>query len=236
MSKAIGEDLIIKLNDIGRLSATPDFIKEAVLAILCGINLDGLGLLQKNPIENAKKAIENIDNSSIQKSYGIIHNQMCILAVSALSYVIEKYFCNYIVSNISSITYPKDIKLSLEELGEYSFKIKENLGLIIKSRDNSINFQDVGSTVNTWDKYFNRKIELAEDLEKNIIFYQQCRHSLIHNSGVVDNHFLNKTNKRNANIKNYKIGEAIQLDKQDWANINDFFIKFIDTLIIRPKN
>jgi len=216
-----------ELDYIEKLISTPNIIRDHAINSLKNFKDSDLKNTEQIKLKNAIQSIENISNKSINKSYGIIYNQICILAVSALSAVLEKYFIN-MTKQFEKIRLPNDLKISLYEIKEYEFDMKKNLGNIILKKDNSINFQDLKSVLRAYEKYFNKNIKLDDELKNNIIFYQQCRHVLVHKNGIVDEDFIQRI--KNCNIKKYKKKNKIQLNKNDWEKIKKYFCSFMNKL------
>jgi len=220
------------LENIEQLISTPNMIKDLALGMLNKINISELRYSNRKTIENLILSLKNISQTSIGKSYKIIYNQVCILAVSALSAVIEEYFVDTIKSSYSYVSLPEQIRVSLVEIQkEYGFDIKNNLGKIILKKDNTINFQDLQSIVRTFENYFSRTVNLDSKVKESVIFYQQCRHVLVHKNGIVDDEFLNRTKSLTVRkFKRYKKRDKIQLDLEDWKQIKNSFISLVQSL------
>ncbi len=225
------KELESELSDIEKLISTPTQIRDIALGVLSGLNTSNLGFFEKQKFANGKQALENISQESLSKAFNVIYNQVCVLAVSALSVALEKYFTNYLNSNWSSLPWDKSkelssIKIDLAELAEMKFQVREKLAQIILSKNNSINFQDLGSTLRSFDNYLGREIKLEEIDKGNAIFYMQCRHVIVHNNGIIDESFLKKVGIYNK--KNYAIRGRINLTHEDWLCIRDTFLRLID--------
>jgi hypothetical protein len=216
------------LQNIEKLISIPQFIQETAIDALEKILIEEKDLLNttKIKIRNTSQALKNISNGSIQQSFSIIYNQVCVLSVSTLNAKIEDYFINYIASGAwKDLRNINKIKLTLAELSDYKFQIIAPLGKIILAKDNSINFQDLQSTIRTFNDYLGKDINIEENLKKQIIFYQQCRHVLVHKNGIIDDEFLNKVGSNN--LKNYTLGQQIKLDNEDWLKIKKIFPEII---------
>ena len=227
-----------EFDKIETLISTPDSLREIAVGELKKTNqISYLKNTDRGKIENSIQMLNNINKKSFKNSYKIIYNQTCILAVSALAFVFEKYFKNYIKGNWPEINYDKlKAKFSLKKLSKYRLdKIVSELGNIILDNDNSINFQDLQSTTRSYKNYLHKKINLSGQAEKHIIFYQQCRHVLVHKSGEVDNEFLKKTKKKNANIKKFNKGDMLELNHTDWKNIKKYFSEMIKLNLVFVK-
>lgn len=217
------------LKEISKLIETPEIMRECALNGIKSLDTTrDLTSTGKIKIKNLIDSLENISKESIRKHYQIIYNQLCVLAVSALSAILEKYFVEFAQQHSDMINFPKNkkIRVFLQSLKEkYNFDVKNNLGQIIIDYDSSINFQDLKSTLETFETYFNKKTNLRPEIEKNIILYQQCRHVIVHKSGIVDEEFLNKTR-----TSRFKKGEKIQLNGEDWEIMKKSFFELVKRL------
>jgi len=218
--------------EIGKLIETPEAIRDFAINYIQNLDRDtDLTNTGKVKIKNIISSLENISEQTIKNNYQIIYNQICVLAVSSLSATLEKYFTNLIQAIWRDVEYPEKFKLTLQELKKYDFKLKPALGYIILEKDNSINFQDLKSTLRTFGEYCNKKISLDKKTFDDIIFYQQCRHLLVHKNGIVDKEFLERTKN-----KKYKIGDKIQLGKDNWVLIKKSFLKLIEKITGKKGN
>lgn len=226
------KELERNLNDIEKLISTPNLIRDTILISLRAVDFKTLYQAQRTKLDNAIKSIENIHSGSMAKAYQIIYNQVCILAVSALSVNLEKYFLNSVMSNVKNVNIKDEnkIKLTLAELKEYNFNIKGNIGNIILKKDNSINFQDLQSTIRAFEDYLGKQFSIDDDVKRKIIFYQQTRHILVHKDGKIDNEFLKKTSFLDSNIKKYIKDDNIQLNEKDWLDLKASFLDLFTSI------
>jgi hypothetical protein len=224
------KDINQSFYDIDQLIEVPNLIQRLALDCLKKLDSSTLKNTDKIKLNNSIQLLENISDGSIKESFKIIYNQVCILAVSASNATLEKYFINFITSHWKKLSFSQEVaKLSLAELSEYNFNIKPFLGEIILKKITAINFQDLQSIVRSFEQYCKKSIVIDDDLKKIIIFYQQCRHVLVHKNGYVDKDFIKKTG--NNNLKNYMMGDKIELNKSDWINIKNTFPKIIEIIV-----
>ena len=227
--KKYSKEIKQSLDDINKLIEVPSLIQRMTLDTLREFDVSQFKNTDKTKFKNLTQSIENISDGSIKEAFKIIYNQTCVLAVSALSATLEKYFINFVVAHWSKINFSKeDAKLSLAEISKYDCNIKPFLGKILLEKVNSIKFQDLQSTKRSFDKYCKKTVTIDNETEKSIIFYQQCRHVLVHKNGYIDGEFLKKVGDNN--IKNYGIGDKIELDRADWENIKINFSKLVDLI------
>lgn len=216
------------LDNIEKLIETPNFIKDFILKSIKNFGDSELTNTGKIKAENIIKAIENIEGESLKDNFQIIYNQTCVLAVSALGATLEEFFLNYVQSNWNKIQVKKEIKVPLSDLLKYNLRLTTVIGKIILEKDNSIKLEDLQSLIRTFEDYFGIKIKIKDETRKNIIFYQQCRHVIVHKNSTVDEDFFKKVQDSKCNIKNCQIGNKIMLDNNDWLNIKNYFPKLIE--------
>lgn len=222
-----------ELANIDKLEQTPALIKDtAIQSLDAAISVRGLQNTIKTSLENSKRSLENIENKSINKNFKVIYSQMCILAVSSLEAILKKYFENALndPSNINSSNEDlKSLKISLSELVENRLKFSGEFGKLVLSKAN-LNFQDLKSIKRIFLKYISKEVNLSSDTEKNICFFLEARHILVHKGGVIDNKFVKDTNSFDANMKSYKEGDVIEIDSKDWKNIKSSFSDLVEQI------
>jgi len=217
----------ISLSNINELIDLPKSTQEIALQLLNSIDKNNLKPQEQLQLNNCIGGIQNISDGSFGAAFKIIYNQVCILGVSALSAYVEKYFQEYAQENIDRIIQLADVsklKITLKELSGLNLNIHDNIGQIIINKGESINFQDLQSILRSFQSYLDKSITMPVTLKDDIIFYQQCRHVLVHNNGVVNDEFMRKVGT--ANKKGYSATEQVQLDKDDWTAIQRSFLEF----------
>lgn len=218
------------IDDIDKLVTTPDLIKQGALSALQTVLKQPLNHTTKNVLNNAVQSLQNIQDSSIRENFRVIYSQMCILAVSALEATLKQYFVNA-CSNLSNINLKnerlKEIRITALDLVEHKLKYTQDFGQLILDKEKS-NFQDLKSIKRVFSTYLNKELDLPESAEKKIAFYLECRHVLVHRGGKIDQKFIDSTNTFNANVKNYSLGQSIELDHTDWGHIKDVFSELVE--------
>jgi hypothetical protein len=225
------QDYKKSLETIDKLESTPSIIKhQAISALEHALNQQGISHQAKQALRNSKELLENLSDKSIKSNFKIIYAQMCILAVSSLEAILKRYFENAAIdsSNINR-EYEKlsNLKLSLKEIFDNDLKFGGKIGKLILEKDNQINFQDLKSIKNVLKNYFMKDIVLDDSTEKNVCFYLEIRHLLVHKGGRVDDKFISATKVMNANIKNYEKNDLVELDENDWKNIKISFLSIV---------
>lgn len=226
-----------RFDEIDKLVSTPTTIRDICTDNLASIEgLPNLPALVLQKIGNTKDLLNNIQNTTLKREFVFIYNEACVLAVSTLAAMLEQYFVNYLNTKWQDIIMPREIKITIKELKEsWELNPRANIGKIVFEKDSQINFQDLQATLRCFKEYFGKSIEILPDDEKKIIFYQQCRHVLLHADGKVSQSFLDRVMKRSANIKNYSLGEKIELSDSDWEDIKIVFITLVEQLIGAPR-
>ncbi|WP_028527035.1 hypothetical protein [Runella limosa] len=184
--------------------------------------------------ENTSKVIKNIrENDSLRHHYNKMHNQCIVLAVSFFTSAISDIF-RYSVQKSSEIgTLPasnEDIKLSIKELRDLSFNLTNHIAdIILKKKD--ISFQDMQSTVRTFENYLSIKIPKNEPCN-DIILAQASRHSIVHNHSIADEKFMAQIKSATPrSIKqNFKVNEPFHYTASEIEFITYAMLVFVQDL------
>ena len=222
-----------RLEKIEKLESTPMIMRDqAVQCLRTVLKKSQLKHNDRNIIENKINLLENIKEESMKEQFSVIYSQMCVLAVSSLEAILKEYF-------VDSFNDKTDINIKNKKLNEIKITIRDiidnelnfdnKLGALILERDKP-NFQDLKSILNNFKNYFNKEIKLENDLQKKLCFYLEIRHLLVHKGGVVDKKFINSTKVLDANIKNYKAGDTVEIKSSDWIDMKQAFLSLLDML------
>jgi len=220
-----------ELNDISKLVETPNLMREVALSGIDSV-LEQSPAAIKQKLDNTKKILENITDESIKQNYKIIYSQMLILAVSSMEAILKKYLRDEIIkmdkiNNENSKL--EEIKLNAKKLLDYNFNSNELFCDLLLEKENS-SFQNLKLIKETFEDYLNIKFVLNNEDEKKLIFYLELRHVLVHKSGKIDKRFINSTSKMNANIKNYKLYDDVNIEEEEWNMVKDVFIKLVKNI------
>lgn len=226
-----------RLEKIEKLESTPMIMRDqAVQCLRTVLKKSQLKHNDRNIIENKINLLENIKEESMKEQFSVIYSQMCVLAVSSLEAILKEYF-------VDSFNDKTDINIENKKLNEIKVTIRDiidnelnfdnKLGALIIERDKP-NFQDLKSILNNFQNYFNKKIELESNLQKKLCFYLEIRHLLVHKGGVVDKKFINSTKVLDANIKNYEVGDTVEIKSSDWVDMKQVFLSLLD-MVTRGK-
>lgn len=238
MSSREDNEYVIKLKSrfekIEKLESTPMIMRDQAVQCLEKVINESKKLVHndKKVIQNNIDSLENIKEESMKEQFSVIYSQMCVLAVSSLEAILKDYF-------VDSFNDKTDINIENKKLNEIKVTIRDiidnelnfdnKLGALILERDKP-NFQDLKSILNNFKNYFNKEIKLESDLQKKLCFYLEVRHLLVHKGGVVDKKFINSTKVLNANIKNYKAGDTVEIKSSDWTDMKQAFLSLLDML------
>lgn len=236
MTTALSTDYVnifdSRLNDLDKLIETPNIIKQQVLATLNKLNnSSNLYAADKSTVELGLRALNNIQEGSIRNNYRVIYAQLCVLATSVLEAVLKEYFTNAI-SNVNNLNANNDrlekIKITAADLVNQRLKYTVEFPKLILEREKN-EFQNLKKLKDLFKDYLDKNISLSDIDEKNVIFYLECRHVIVHKGSVVDNDFVrNVTSYIDANLKNYKSNELIDLTDTDWSNIKRSYRSLVE--------
>lgn len=223
------------LNEIDQLIALPNMVRDFAIDGLNGLDLHDTPNTGKGKINNLKLLLQNINDGSFKSQYQIVYNQSCVLAVSLLANVLEQYFVNFVSTNWKTISFPNDVRVSLHDLRELDFELRfsTQIGKLWLSKDRSINFQDFGSTIRTFEIVRGTRPSISQEVTNKIVYYQQVRHVLAHTSASVDEEFLKKVSPLGISALP-KLGELLKLSEENWLEIKKYFPEYIKALIPRP--
>lgn len=226
--------LQLRLDEIEKLESTPMVMRDQAVQCLEKVlgNSSNLVHGDKNIIQNGIKSLENIKEESMKQQFSVIYSQMCVLAVSSLEAILKDYFMDSFNDKTDiNIENKKlnEIKVTIRDIIDNELNFDNKLGALILERDKP-NFQDLKSILNNFKNYFNKEIELESDLRKRLCFYLEARHLLVHKGGEVDKKFINSTKVLDANIKNYKAGDTVEIKSSDWIDMKQAFLTLLDML------
>jgi hypothetical protein len=214
-----------QLDEIDKLESTPVLMRDMAVQALNNALKQGLPNSTQTILNNAKSTLGNISTGSLAANFKVIYAQMCVLAVSSLEALLKTYFANaandytHLASDNTRLDH---IKVSLREIINNELRFGGKVGDLILDKDKP-SFQDLKSIKETFKTYLDKDVNLADDIEKQLCFYFECRHVLVHKGGIVDDRFIKNTNVMNANLKGLKKGQPVEIGAGDWKTIKDSF-------------
>lgn len=189
----------------------------------------------ENPQTNGRRALDILlgirNNDSLKTSFSTINNQAVVLMVS--------YFgsaCSDIFRYAAKIAVEKhqdkrvmghENKFSISELTEYGENIGSYVGDILINK-NDISFQDMKSISRAFGDYFGIQIPKSY-IVNDIIVTQACRHSIVHEGGVVNKRII----KQIASAKPRKIktdiyeGHQLAFSESEIEMASDSMISYV---------
>ena len=221
-----------RLDEIDKLETTPYQIRDIALQTLNNVGKQQLPNSAMNVVNNGIATLNNVSSGSIAASFKVIYAQMCVLAVSDLEAILKEYFIRAAdaYTNLDSNNKKlQQIKVTLEELIASRLKFGGKVGQLIIDKDKP-NFQNLKEIKDTFKTYFNKDVALDSNLEKNVCFYLEARHVLVHKGGIVDSYFVSATAVMEANLKGLSEGDAIDFDNSDWPKMRDSFIALVENV------
>ena len=222
-----------RLEKIEKLESTPMIMRDqAVQCLRTVLKKSQLKHNDRNIIENKINLLENIKEESMKEQFSVIYSQMCVLAVSSLEAILKEYFVDSFNDKTDINIKNKrlnEIKVTIRDIIDNELNFDNKLGALILERDKP-NFQDLKSILSNFKNYFNKEIELKSDLQKKLCFYLEVRHLLVHKGGVVDKKFINSTEVLDANIKNYEVGDTVEIKSSDWIDMKQAFLDLLGML------
>lgn len=142
--------------------------------------------------------------------------------LSRSSFLMLNNYFEYLIADLLSYYYnkfkeslnEKEFKFTLKELNEYDSIEEATKDLIVKEVESLI----IEKSFNELIEHFEEKLSIS--LEKKLIKWSEIieirerRHLIVHNSSIVNKKYISRTK----NPYNYKIGDAIHIEK-------DYFLK-----------
>jgi len=193
---AIVDAFDANLRGVDKLATFDRTLLEFTVAQVRGLHESLKGQGNQNPKMNGAatlQAIERVmENDSLRPQYQTIFNQGVVLLVSyfasALGDIFRHGVSERLNSNSAGPLFAEEIKLSLLELKERDWNLKEAAAdLLIAKRD--LSFQDMKATHRAFKDYLGVDME-RDSRVNNIIVAQACRHVIVHSGPQVTERFL----------------------------------------------
>lgn len=167
-----------------------------------------------------------------QEISGQLYSQGLILLTGSAESLIREFFKNLVILNPNCITESraKEIKLSYDQIrGSANVSDKYWLGKLLysellagKNPESKLNFQNVQQMQNIFKEYLGIEIQNS-DLTINLHRYWMIRHILIHNSGVIDERFINNLDKAGIDVSSYKLGDEVTVTKDNYEECKNLY-------------
>jgi len=169
----------------------------------------------------------------LEEKYSIIYNQALALIVANFESFLNELIVVLVEDYPFLIDWP-DKKLSLD-LSVFKYS-KQTVGeIILRSLREKYNFQDLKSTLCCLKDYLSLDINPSEDLKDDIIFCHAQRHIVIHNSGRVNEQFLQQIRDTKYAVV-YSKDKMLKITREDYANAKNKFVEFGELITENIKN
>ena len=196
---------------------------------------------QQQVLNNALNTLNNIEDESIinaeSEAWKKLYPQALIIIVSIAEQLFKDTFEELIAKNLEKLSVLDEKPIKFKELRDKSFNFSREdwIELAVKTiyGDNNpterINFQNVISIKEIFNKYFDISLDISDDLQKEIHFFYQVRHLIIHNSSKVDSRFIKNLAKAGI-TKSFVQNEKILVCKEDYENCKNAFLTYFEML------
>ena len=193
-------------------------------------------------IENRKLKLDHCldqlrrikENDSMERTYKRIFNQCVVLSVSyfgaAISDLFEIYI-NYFSENCPNENLIKeDIKLTIEELKDNDFNLKNKFGEIF-SKKMGISFQDMKSIFNAFKTYIDFSPK-KDEITNTIILAQACRHTIVHDGGIINSRVIKQVSNANPRLIKEKLieHESVEFSIDEITTIGRCMLEYLERL------
>lgn len=201
-------------------------------------NLPGLTLI-KQKLDRDLSLLKDIRRyPSLERQYKTIYMLVLPLLVSNFEDFLKEIFIN--LSTLSmiegKINIPDDLKISLNDIKTRWSDFPLILGELILERDRTINFQDLQSTIRTFNYYLDINLQkcLTKNREEKLVYLQACRHAILHSASRIDDKFLNQI--RNTRFfTSFKKGQNIDISIGDCMNGLTIMEEFATNVLVESR-
>lgn len=183
-------------------------------------------------VDNQISLIERIrENESLVSHYQVMYNQCVVLLVSYFSSAVEDIFKETMKDRLErgSLTKIEDeeIKVTISQ-----FKTGDIAEIFVQKKDD-INFQDMRSTLRSFEEYLGFQKTERDEIIDNIILAQAMRHCIVHNGCKINSKCIRQL--RDANKRTLKTdlhdNDEIQFNEDEVHTIKMNMLDFINRLI-----
>jgi hypothetical protein len=192
----------------------------------------------QNEKSNGKRTLDILsgirEHDSLKGRYSTINNQAIVLLVSYFGSAIADLFRS---SSKIAVENKKDervlnseLKIKVEELLSYGSSLGDSIGDVLIAK-NSISFQDMKSIQREFKKYYGIIIEKDKNAN-NIILGQACRHSIVHEAGIVNSRIVNQIKGAiPRDLKgNLEEGDVIEFSKEEIRVVANSMLAYVSRL------
>lgn len=199
--------------------------------------------------DGALKAFENAGKSVGDREKSIskeLYTQGFLLLTSNAELTLKQMFQCAVTQNFIKINNIKDVAFTVgdiknclsnsvgkEDLNpeflniQFGLKLYEKLFINQQNSSEKINFQNVNSLLQVYQRLFRISLDDNETSQR-IHKYWQSRHCLVHNNGRIDERFINNVRAVNLLKSDEIIDSKIYITRVDYEKAKKDFITFID--------
>lgn len=192
-----------------------------------------------NPLHSVDNQITMLsdirNNGSLDKYYGVMHNQCVVLLVSYFTSAIEDVFIVGLADRIANNSFPESgkYKLSINDMLDIQAQATpEAIASLIVRRSDGVNFQNMKSIIRSCNDYLN--IDIKKDaLHDTIAVAHICRHSIVHSGAIARQDTITQIqNYKSSSIqRNIMLDSNIQFSHTEVTKVSESMKKFINTVI-----
>lgn len=197
-----------------------------------------------NPQLNGERTLQILKsirtNNALKARYRTIYNQAVVLLVSYFGSVLSDIFRYTAKISVQTCkdkrVLNEEIKLQVGELLTLDQNIPDAVGdLLITKKD--ISFQDMKSVHRAFRDYFGVKVDKGHYVN-DIILGQACRHSIVHEGGVVNSRVLNQVReaKPRGLKKDIKLGEEIDFSVEEIDVLSKSMLHYAEELMRKVES
>ena len=197
--------------------------------------LDGLPVVYTQKVSNAKQAFSNVKVTVSGRQLEIsnqLYAQGLVLLVGAAESITKEMFHNLLVCNIRKVTLKDNVSLPVNLVlkAKTDGELAELIFSMLADESNpteKLNFQNMKQLQGIMKSYL--KISLSDDLMAALHEYWQIRHTVIHNTSVIDKRFIDNLKKAKIPAEKYKTGEKVIVTKDDYDKCSALLILLFET-------
>lgn len=190
-----------------------------------------------NPQLNGERTLQILygirDSPTLRERYALIFNQAVVLMVSyfgsALGDIFRITAASALAKDDERIV-NVELKVRIGEILLLAESPEDQIGDLIILKDD-ISFQDMQSTHRAFKKYFDVQME-TNDIVRNIIVAQACRHAIVHDGGKVNQRTMNQI--RNSQPRTLKttlsLGQEIRFSINEIESLSDDMRSYVSQL------
>lgn len=184
--------------------------------------LGKLPVQYKNEVLKAKQLFSSIRGTVSGRQTNIsdrLYAQGLVLLVGNAETLTRELFKTLLIQNIRTLKFQRDILIPLSRLleagddaslGELVFSVLEE----DKNPAEKLNFQNMKQLQGVMKNYLG--IEVPDDYIKDLHEFWQIRHIVIHNSGVIDQRFIDNLKSAGIPTLKYRLNVKVNVKKAEY--------------------